>query len=119
MSRILLADDDRSLRSALSLLIETRLGTRLSGEAANMETLLEQMQTIQPEIVILDWDLPGLPAQDRVQSLKNLRPSVKVVVSNTSRGTEMQTSSADAFLCKTDPPEMIISTLQSILSERK
>ena len=43
--RILLADDNRNSRSALVLLLETRLGASIVGEAVTMDCLGNQKQT--------------------------------------------------------------------------
>ena len=62
--RILLADDQTKVRSALRLLLEQEPGLSVVGEAAEAEGLLTQVQRTQPDLVLLDWELPGLRAAD-------------------------------------------------------
>ena len=62
--RIFLADDQAKARSALRLLLEQEPGLSVVGEATETEDLLAQVQRTQPDLVLLDWELPGLWATD-------------------------------------------------------
>lgn len=114
--RILLADDDPALRSALALLLETRLNASVVGESLSMENLLKDIQRCHPDIVILDWDLPGLPGKDRIATLHRLHPALKVVIIGTQPGTSIQFHGfhADAYISKSEPPEQMVRILQAV-----
>lgn len=107
MSRILLADDNASSRSALALLLSTRLGACIVGEASTMECLLEQVAATHPDIVLLDWELPGKPEADRISMIRSAAPGARVVVVSARPEAAIQATGADAFVNKTDPPERI------------
>jgi len=62
--RVFLADDQAKVCSALRLLLEQELGLRVVGEATEAKDLLAQVQRTQPDLVLLDWELPGLQATD-------------------------------------------------------
>jgi two-component system response regulator DesR len=112
MPRILLADDNPSSRSALALLLVTRLGATIVGEASTMECLLEQAAATRPDVVLLDWELPGKPETDRIHVLRSVTPGVRVIVISARPESAAQASEADAFVNKTDPPERILATLK-------
>ncbi|HEY6073992.1 MAG TPA: response regulator, partial [Anaerolineales bacterium] len=76
MKRILLADDHESLRSALRLLLETRLGLEVITEARDMEHVLAQVEEARPDIILLDWELPGRPRRERLPLLRMLVPGI-------------------------------------------
>jgi DNA-binding NarL/FixJ family response regulator len=114
--RILIADDNPAIRSALALLLETRLNATIVGEADQMELLLTKVARLQPDIVILDWELPGLPEKSRIAALRMLQPTLKVVVTS-SRPEDTQqalTAQADSYVSKTQPPEQVVQAIQSI-----
>jgi DNA-binding NarL/FixJ family response regulator len=113
MQRILLADDNPEIRSALRLLLETRLDMELINEARDMEHVLAQMEDAQPACIILDWDLPGRPTRGRISVLRALVPELTVIVINTrpELREDILTEGADAFICKTDPPERLLDAL--------
>jgi len=114
--RILLADDDPALRSALALLLETRLNANIVGESTSMETLLSDLQVCQPDVVILDWELPGAPKRDRIKFIHEIDPKLKVVVI----GSQPEVTGlsavlhADAYISKSEPPERMVNALLAI-----
>ena len=114
--RILLADDNPALRSALTLLLETRLNARIVGESYSMENLLVSLQSKQPDIVILDWELPGAPKTDRIAILHQAYPSVKIVVigSQPESAQPFLSVHADAYISRSEPPEQMVQVLQAI-----
>jgi len=116
MIRILLADESAEIRSALRLLLETRLDLELISEARDMQHVLAQMEDSQPACIILDWNLPGRPTRERVSVLRALVPDIKVIVMNTRPELREQVlaEGADAFICKTDPPSKLLEAIKNL-----
>jgi len=110
--RILLADDNKNSRSALALLLETRLDAAIVGEASTMESLLEQAAHNHPDVLLLDWELPGKPEADRIVVIRSVLPEARVIVISARPESASQAVEADAFVNKTDPPEYILAVLQ-------
>ncbi len=110
MKRILLADDNPELCSALRLLLETRLGVGTITEARDMEHVLAQVEDTQPDCVVLDWELPGHPVRERLQVLRTLVPGIKVIVTSArpEAREEALLQGADEFAAKTDAPLQIL-----------
>ena len=81
MARILVADDSIEIRSALRLVLETRLDLEWINEARDMEHVLAQVEDSKPSCIILDWNLPGRPIRGRILILKALVPTIKIIVS--------------------------------------
>lgn len=116
MSRILLADDSIEIRSALRLLLETRLDLEWINEARDMEHVLAQVEDTKPSCIILDWNLPGRPIRERISILRTLVPTIKIIVINTNPELRQQVldEGVDAFICKTDPPLQLLEALQTL-----
>ena len=68
--RVLLADDQAQVRSALRLLLTQEPGLSVVGEATEAQALLAQAEDIHPDMVLLDWELPGLQAADPLSTLR-------------------------------------------------
>ena len=75
MMRVLIADDQPQVRSALRLLLRQDPAMVVVGEAGDAEEALKLAATRTPDLVLLDWELPGqrngttlagLPAQVRM-----------------------------------------------------
>ena len=59
MQRVLLADADLSVRSALALLLKHKLGVTDIREVGEVRSLEEAMDSFKPDLLLLDEDLPG------------------------------------------------------------
>src|SRR5512138_2010736 len=119
MKRILLADDNPDLRSALRLFLETRLDAELIIEARDMEHVLAQVEDARPDCILLDWELPGRPIRERVAVLQTLVPHLKVIAF--SARPESQESAlaegAEAFIAKNEPPLLILDKIQKVFQQ--
>ena len=116
MTRILLADDRAEIRSALRLLLENRLDLEFICEARDMAHVLAQVEDAHPACIILDWNLPGRPTRGRISILRALVPEMKIIVfnSNPELSNQVLIEGADAFICKSDPPEKLLNVLQTL-----
>ena len=121
MIQILLADESAEIRSALRLLLETRLDLELISEARDMQHVLAQVEDSHPDCIILDWNLPGRPTRERISVLRALNPDIKIIVINTRPELREQvlTAGADAFICKTDPPSRLLQAVQNLCEGKK
>jgi DNA-binding NarL/FixJ family response regulator len=112
MNRILLADHNLPLRSALALLLETRLGGQIVGQVSSMESLLCEANATRPEVVIMDWGLPGEPNSGRIKTLRTKTPHSRIIIVSARPEIASQATDADAFFCTTEPPEKLIRILK-------
>ena len=116
--RVLLADDQAWLRSAIRLLLEEQPEIEIVGEAPDAATLEQLAKLRIPDLILLDWELPGLRvAADRRALLRVIRrynPRLQVIVLSgrpeSSRGA--LSAGANAFVSKADPPERLLAALQ-------
>ena len=129
--RVLLADDQTKVRSALRLLLEQEPGLSVVGEADEAEGLLTQVQRTQPDVVLLDWELPGLRAADPstpstgsgassgqrlLSALRSVGCPLRVIAlsGHVEACEEALAAGADAFVSKGDPPERLLTTLRNV-----
>ncbi|HSL45770.1 MAG TPA: response regulator transcription factor [Anaerolineales bacterium] len=116
MTRILLADNNPDLRSALRLLLKTRFGLEFIFDASDMEGILAQLEDAHPDCVILDWELPGCPQGERIPLLRSRLPGLKVIALSLrpESETSARESGVEAFVCKTEPPSVILNAIQTL-----
>ncbi|MCS7055866.1 MAG: response regulator transcription factor [Thermoflexales bacterium] len=111
--RVLLADDQEKVRSALRLLIEQELGFFVVGEASAADELLHGILKTYPQIVLLDWELPGLPEAHKLDALRLIDPRLKIIA--LSGAPEARKSAlaegVDGFISKSEPPDGILRAL--------
>jgi DNA-binding NarL/FixJ family response regulator len=119
--RILLADDQPKVRLALRMLLKHETGIRVVGEAGDAENLLAQIRPTHPDLILLDWGLPGLSGIGSLPALRSNNPKLKVIVLSGRpevRGKAL-TAGADAFVSKIDPPEQLLETLRAMNPKRE
>lgn len=117
--RVLLADDQSTLRSAVRLLLEQEADVNIVAEVADAPALLDVTARVHPDLVLLDWELPGLQGGKQAQAvLKALRtccPNVQVIVlsGRPEAGRPALAAGASSFVSKADPPERLLAALHN------
>lgn len=114
--RILLADSQAKVVYALRVLLAQQPGLEIVGAAANAADLLSLTETLCPDAVLLHWDLQGMPAVDLLQALRGNSPEPYVIALSARLEARRRAlaAGADAFVCKMDPPERLLATIQSV-----
>lgn len=118
LTKVIVADDEARLRSALRLRLEHEPGIRVVGEATNVGSLLAQAEAKLPDILLVDWELPGLNvAGAGLQLLRTLRywfPHLKVIaLSSLPEAREAALAAhVDAFVSKAEPADHLIRLCQ-------
>ena len=114
--RILIAGGHSLNRSALRLLLQEASGFEVVGEAADSEELLAQVQTRHPNVVLLEWELPGMPGLELLPVLlgRNGRPVVIVLSGRPELEQTVRDAGAHAFFNLGEPPRRLLAALRAI-----
>ena len=117
MKSIFLADGEKHVRSALRLQLELQTGFEISGEAGHSEALLAQVCLHPPDILLLDWGLPGLHPQRLIQTLRQHCPNTCILATSVKPEQEhtARAVGVDGFLSKQLAPDDFMAALQSII----
>lgn len=112
--RILVAEGRPDVRSALRLLLEQDTGMVVSAEAKKGDDVVEQVRVTRPDVIILDCDLPGLPARDLLPAVRSICPRVWVVAlcSRAEARRAAMSAGADVFVSKADYPQRLLSIVR-------
>lgn len=79
-TRIVLADDHTMFRQGLRELIERKTNFTVVGEASNGREVLEQVARFNPDILLLDIQMPELSGVEVARELARSRPDVKIIM---------------------------------------
>jgi len=130
--RVLVADDQAAVRTALRWLLKEESGVSVVGEAVRAKDLLAQAEAIQPDLVLLDWELPGLLAvglstRSSLGTIEEARcilldvlhtlhscPRVIALSGRPEVRQEALDAGVDDFVSKGDPPERLLAALRAI-----
>ena len=77
---IILADDHGVLRAGLRALLNAERDLSVVGEAASGDEALQLSAELQPEIVLLDLDMPGPGGIEITRRLREVLPETRVLV---------------------------------------
>ena len=114
MMRILLADHHTQSLWALKTTLQEQAEFEVVGDATDADTLLSLAKEHLPDLILLDWELPGKPIEELIADLRSLesKPVVVVMGSKPEYGRQMLKAGADAFTSKVDQPDWLLATLK-------
>lgn len=118
-ARILLADDHVLFREGIRALLETH-GLEVVGEAGTGIEALERAREMQPDVILLDLDMPEMGGLEATRLLKIAMPEVPIVILTGSEHEldlfEAVKSGAQGYLLKTMDHSSLIEQVESALS---
>jgi DNA-binding NarL/FixJ family response regulator len=77
---VVLADDHTIVRDGLRALLEANPEIKVVGDASNGRQVLEQVNELQPDVVIMDISMPGLNGIDATREILTANPQVRVII---------------------------------------
>ena len=85
--KIVIAGGQAGTRRAVSLYLRTRLGVEVVGETGDLEVLMKLVKANQPDLIILDTELPSLQLSTLIPTLGRLDcpPAVSLLTFNALR----------------------------------
>lgn len=119
--RILIADRETKVRYALSILIQGHPGWQIAGFAGDARELLDRMGPIMPDVLLLDWNLPGMTRHDLLHCLRHTSSKPVIVMISTNPETRHAAFSegADYFVSKIDSPHKLLEVMQECENQLK
>jgi DNA-binding NarL/FixJ family response regulator len=117
--RILLVDDSAQVRQELRTLLPLAGDIEIVGEAADGQEAVRLVQALQPDVVLMDLEMPALNGYEATRQIKAVFPSCRVVALTVhgyeaARQKAVQ-AGADVFLVK----GVSVETLVQAISKRR
>jgi DNA-binding NarL/FixJ family response regulator len=78
--RILVTDDHAVLRAGLTALLNAEADLKVVGEAADGESCVRAVQQLQPDVILLDINMPGTNGLDALPRLRQVAPRSRVLI---------------------------------------
>jgi DNA-binding NarL/FixJ family response regulator len=114
--RVLLVDDHAMVRQGLRSVLETYADVEIVGEARDGFEALACVDRLQPSVVIMDVNMPGMNGIDATRRIRASHPNTIVIGLSVNAGTEndqaMKQAGAAALLTKEAAVEELYSAIQ-------
>lgn len=116
--RVLIVDDHAMMRLGLAEAIAGERDLALIGEAANGTQCVEQYRKHQPDVVTMDFRLPGADGAESTASLRSEFPNARVVVLSVFEGEEDIWRAVEAgamgYVSKSAEVEDVLEAIRSV-----
>ncbi len=113
---ILLIDDHPMLRTGVKQLVSMAPDISVVGEASNGEQGIDLAESLDPDLILLDLNMPGMNGLETLDKLREKALSGRIVVFSVSNHEEDVVTAlkrgADGYLLKDMEPEDLLKALQ-------
>lgn len=117
---IAIVEDDAGLRESLVALVRRAPGLRCVADYGTAEAALEGIPAAQPDVVLVDINLPGMSGIELVARLKTKTPKLQVMMITMYEDCDQIFASLQAgatgYLLKRSQPAEIIQAIEQLAS---
>lgn len=118
--RIMLVDDHAVLRSGLRLLLEREEGLDPVGEAGTAEDAIRALPRLQPDVVVLDIEMPGMGGLLGAARIRERAPGTRILfLSMHDQARDVRQAfdaGADGYLLKSAADEDLVRAVRAVAS---
>ena len=116
--KVLLADDHTLLRRAVGRVLHESPSIAVVAEVANADDAIAAALRYQPNVVVLDIDMPGIASFDAARTITARVPNAKILFLSAfthDRYIEAALAAgALGYLSKNEPPEKVIDAIRAV-----
>jgi DNA-binding NarL/FixJ family response regulator len=122
-TRVLIVDDVEQVRWDLRTVLTLSGDLEIVGEAANGLEAIRLAESLRPDVILMDLEMPLLNGYEAARLIRTLCPSCRIVALTVHGYDEAQLkayrSGVDAFIIKGEPVESILQTIVENASRAK
>jgi two-component system, NarL family, response regulator NreC len=120
--RILIADDHTVVRFGLKTILSNHEGWQVIGEAKSGAEALALTVQLQPDIVILDINMPGMSGLDALKAIRERMPATRAVVLTLHHSAELvreiKRVGGKGYVTKSDCDRDLVEAVSAVAAGR-
>ena len=113
---VAVVEDHPDLRKSLSLILAATPGYACAGSYDRCEELLEDLPSINPQVILMDIGLPGMSGIEGIQRVKALKSDIKILVQTIYEDDDSVfraiCAGADGYVLKKAPPLELLQAIE-------
>jgi DNA-binding NarL/FixJ family response regulator len=115
---IVIFEDNQQFRESLEFIIVTSPDLELSGSFPDTNRLVQRMEALQPDVVLMDINIPGKNGIEAVKEIKEHFPAIQVCMQTVFDTDDKVFASlcngASGYVLKNDPPDKILQAVREV-----
>ncbi len=116
--RVVLADDHPVVRTGIKNLLTRSDDIEVVGEASSGDEALQLVESLNPDVLLLDMEMPGIKGIEVAQRIHNGGDSVKILVLSAYDDKhyiqELLENGAAGYLTKEEAPDTIVDAIRGV-----
>ena len=113
--KVTIFEDKTAVREAISMLVEGTSGLELAGAYANCNHVINNISASQPDVVLMDIEMPGMNGVEAVKIIKQQFPDITIVMQTVFEDEEKVfhaiCNGASGYLLKDTPPSRLMESI--------
>jgi len=122
MIRVLIADDEDMIRSALAALLRLEDDLEVIAECRDGESAVEQALALRPDVCLLDLEMPGIDGVEAAARIRQRVPARCVVVTRHARPGVLRralSAGVDGFVPKSRRADDVAAVIREVAAGRR
>ena len=115
--QVLVCDDHALFRAGIRAILSGQPGISVVGEASNGREAVQQALKLQPDVVLMDMEMPELNGLEATRRLSEVRPATRVLILTMYAEDDLVAHCLEAgaagYLMKDEPPAQLVYAIQA------
>lgn len=119
VTRVCIVEDDHVIREAFATIIGANDDFDVIATFDNAEDAIQQVETLRPDVLLMDIELPGINGIEGITRIKKIRPKTQIIVVTVYENDDLVFKAlcegAGGYLTKNMRPERLTEAIKEVM----
>ncbi|MFZ8973707.1 MAG: response regulator, partial [Pseudomonadales bacterium] len=120
MIKVLLVDDHQMVRFGMRKLLEGAQGIQVVGEASSGEEAVVALDALNPQVILMDVQMPGIGGLEATRRCLRIAPDVKIICVSMHDAepfpSKLFEAGARGYLSKQSDPDELVKAIRRVMA---